>query len=192
MPDASRLRLYSRIGFLAIFNPMDPDGFYSINLARREESIVASVLVRLAYEEPGENVEDETLDGSRFETPRTWLDALPEEGVWEVRYVTPNTCGKEKEKSCKCDACVAGSCAMPAYRRKLAVNMLGWEFDDEEETVVAKWEPSSHELTSIHNWELKAAKASRIDTFLDEKTRVEETIAQIRRVSMLKADDVVK
>ena len=105
---------------------------------------------------------------------------------WQIRYVTPETCGKEKG-TCKCDACVAGSCALPAYRRKLAIGMLGWEFDDEEEAAHEEWASASHELTSIENWELQAAHVSRIELLLDEKRKVEETAAQIRRVSMLKA-----
>jgi hypothetical protein len=45
-----------RLGWLNIFNPMHCDGFYRLDLGKRDQRIVAQMLVVLSAEEPGENV----------------------------------------------------------------------------------------------------------------------------------------
>jgi hypothetical protein len=45
-----------RLGWLNIFNPMHCDGFYRLDLGKRDQRIVAQMLVVLSMEEPGENV----------------------------------------------------------------------------------------------------------------------------------------
>jgi hypothetical protein len=45
-----------RLGWLNIFNPMHCDGFYRLDLGKRDQRIVAQMLVTLSCEEPGENV----------------------------------------------------------------------------------------------------------------------------------------
>lgn len=45
----------ARIGFLNIFNPCKPEGFWELNIGRREERVIAKAFVTLAKHEPGEN-----------------------------------------------------------------------------------------------------------------------------------------
>ena len=45
-----------RLGWLNIFNPMHCDGFYRLDLGKRDQRMVAEMLVVLSAEEPGENV----------------------------------------------------------------------------------------------------------------------------------------
>ncbi len=45
-----------RLGWLNIFNPMHCDGFYRLDLGKRDQRMVAQMLVVLSIEEPGENV----------------------------------------------------------------------------------------------------------------------------------------
>lgn len=51
--EAAQLRL--RLGRANTFNPMDPDGYYSLDLAVPDHRKAAELLVALAVAEPGEN-----------------------------------------------------------------------------------------------------------------------------------------
>jgi hypothetical protein len=65
--------------------------FLSFDLSLREHVIVAHAMVVLAYEEPGENVQNERLNGqAQAQIPSSWLqiNGIPEEGAWELHYVT--------------------------------------------------------------------------------------------------------
>ena len=83
-----------RVGHLQLFNPMAPDGVYQLNLAEREQHIVAQMCVQLSVMEPGDNCIDEFY-GDRpetmkpFATPRSWLDSVPTTGVWRFTYASP-------------------------------------------------------------------------------------------------------
>ena len=48
--------LYARIGILNIFNPMKPENSMELNLERRDERIVAKMIVYLSADEPGINL----------------------------------------------------------------------------------------------------------------------------------------
>jgi len=88
-------QLVGRLGYPAVFNPCDPDGSYSFDLSLREHVIVAHAMVVLAYEEPGENVQNERLNGqAQAQIPSSWLqiNGIPEEGAWELHYVTKPLC----------------------------------------------------------------------------------------------------
>jgi hypothetical protein len=112
-----RRQLMTRMGHLVLFNPMDPDGPYRLDFSQREEAIVAQILIKLALEEPGDNALHQRYEDEAWDIPRSWLDHLPEEGVWEVTY---RTCkGKRKD-----------------LRAKLAVQTLGWEGIEEVEEEV--------------------------------------------------------
>jgi len=97
------------MGYLVLFNVMSPDGPYRLDFANREECIVAQILIRLAIDEPGENVKNEYYQGETYETPKSWLQSLPNEGIWELVYNTPPNCARME------------------LRRRLATNLLGWE-----------------------------------------------------------------
>lgn len=47
--------LIFRIGYLNVFSPMKPEGYYCLSLNRREERIIAKVLLLLKFIEKGEN-----------------------------------------------------------------------------------------------------------------------------------------
>ena len=61
MPE--RMAVVSRLGIMALWNPMRPDGAYHIDLSLHDEHTLARNLVHLAVVEPGENWEDEAYDG---------------------------------------------------------------------------------------------------------------------------------
>jgi len=119
---ADRQELYRRIGYLNLFNPIRPDGYYKLDLKTREEYIVATILIQLAKKEPGDNCVNERYDGEIFEAPQAWLTELPTDGLWELEYVTPSLEGAAAEKAGRND------CAKPALRKQIAEKALGWEF----------------------------------------------------------------
>jgi hypothetical protein len=47
--------VYTRLGWLSLYNPCKPEGSWELDLGRREERIVAKTLCVLATHEPGEN-----------------------------------------------------------------------------------------------------------------------------------------
>ena len=85
----------SRLGFLSVFSPHFPDGYYRLDLARSDERRIAEMLVKLAVRrshawqsllpltfvmqvvEPGENWVDETYLDRPFELPMTWVEQVP-------------------------------------------------------------------------------------------------------------------
>eukprot|EP00658_Telonema_sp_P-2_P017761 TRINITY_DN16930_c0_g1_i1.p1 TRINITY_DN16930_c0_g1~~TRINITY_DN16930_c0_g1_i1.p1 ORF type:complete len:441 (-),score=102.44 TRINITY_DN16930_c0_g1_i1:28-1350(-) len=73
-----RAEVYKRIGYLSLFNPLRPDGWYKLDLSVREENVVATILVALAIKEPGQNVRgDQTFNGEIFVPPKAWLAGMP-------------------------------------------------------------------------------------------------------------------
>ena len=61
------------LGVLALFNPLCPDGFYTLDLAQNDCWNVARILTDLADVEPGENWFDETYMGKEFEFSEMWI-----------------------------------------------------------------------------------------------------------------------
>ena len=47
-------KICRRIGWLNVWNPLDADGYYELDLAFRDEKIVTECLVVLSVKEPGE------------------------------------------------------------------------------------------------------------------------------------------
>uniref|UniRef100_A0A7S3H981 Uncharacterized protein n=1 Tax=Spumella elongata TaxID=89044 RepID=A0A7S3H981_9STRA len=67
--------VHCRIGHLNIFNPMKPDVTMELDMNRREERVVAKIIVYLSVDEPGIN-----LNYKRFQWKRE-LDPIP---GWDV------------------------------------------------------------------------------------------------------------
>lgn len=51
-------QVYCRIGWLNIFNPCKPEGYWSLDFCRYEERLIAKMLIGLAVIEPGDNWQD--------------------------------------------------------------------------------------------------------------------------------------
>ena len=93
-----RNNVYQRLGPLNAMNPMDPDGWWQINLSTKDERAVTKMLVYLALAEPGENWLGERF-GERverisdaWELPKSWTDdeceGTPNKGFLEMTYFT--------------------------------------------------------------------------------------------------------
>lgn len=91
--------LYCRLGWLAIFNPLQCDGAHELDLTRREERIVAKILCTLATNEPGDNLPSEFLKFRwqrdmdpmpGWELTEPWLteEGMPSRGLLNVTYFT--------------------------------------------------------------------------------------------------------
>ena len=86
--------LYKRLGPLNAMNPMDPDGWWKINLKTADERAIVEMLVYLAVAEPGENWLGERfgdkVDKLRegWELPRGWIEEVPHIGFIELVYFT--------------------------------------------------------------------------------------------------------
>lgn len=87
--------VYSRIGMLSVFNPMKPEGWHCLNLASREERIIAKMLILLSVEEPGKNWIDSSFRWKYdapsmpgWELPERWLTDkhLPHHGFVHMDY----------------------------------------------------------------------------------------------------------
>lgn len=96
--------LIYRLGWLNVWNPCKPDGFWELNLGRGEERQVAKMLVHLAGVEPGINWKGESFAWSRGEPEipgwslkETWLseDGLPKKGVLHLTYYSGEGIGLE-------------------------------------------------------------------------------------------------
>ena len=127
-----------RLGQGNIFNPFSPDGPYRLDLSIHEDRVVGKCLLELAVAEEGENIIEEKMNGEEFCSPIEWLDALPmpsrtplpdevpyiiitdekPEIIWTFTYVTPEDENGERFPN-------------NTVRRKIAENVLGWEFDDD-------------------------------------------------------------
>lgn len=85
----------ARIGILNIFNPMKPEGGYSLDLSLWEERQVGKMLIHFACVEPGANwfYQEYTFDRKQlgipgWELPVTWLaeDGMPSKGLLTLLY----------------------------------------------------------------------------------------------------------
>ncbi|CAM9534671.1 unnamed protein product [Chrysoparadoxa australica] len=88
-------KIYKRVGWLNMFNPMDADRTYELSLSRREERQVAKMMIHLAMIEPGENWVNESFRWHRYEScipgwelGKAWLDedGVPTRGVLTLTY----------------------------------------------------------------------------------------------------------
>lgn len=127
--------------YLSLFNPLRPDGPHVLDLSIREEHVVASMLIRMALKEPGENVVDEKFNNERYETPSSWLEDLPTQGIWSLTYQTVTLEPVQAAKHGRSDsACpdlriglakkVKSACAAYALNFTLW-QILGWEFNED-------------------------------------------------------------
>ncbi len=98
---------WNRIGFLNLFNPAKPEGTIELNFARREEAIVARILIYLSLVEPGNNLPQPKFQWKRdmdptpgFEVTAPWatIAGLPQKGNFGVTFYSGE--GEEKE-GCK-------------------------------------------------------------------------------------------
>eukprot|EP00753_Platysulcus_tardus_P002729 PLAT11849.1.p1 GENE.PLAT11849.1~~PLAT11849.1.p1 ORF type:complete len:1311 (-),score=449.39 PLAT11849.1:73-3516(-) len=88
LTEEERMQLVHRLGWLNVWNPMHSDGYYELDLAMRDDWRLASLLVKLAVKEPGENWLDETYKGMPFELPLTWVTEVPRKGIVTLTYTT--------------------------------------------------------------------------------------------------------
>lgn len=104
-----RAMVFFRLGYLNVWNPLKPEGGFSLNLMRWEERQVAKVLILLSCIEPGQNWLDEAYrpSGDRnepfvedWELPLGWyLDVnLPGMGIVNVKYYSGSGTGKQECK----------------------------------------------------------------------------------------------
>ncbi len=101
-----------RIGWLNVWNPVDADGYYELDLSLRDQKVLCECLVVLSVKEPGEvcscpntsrelfdiyqcyndictqNWQDETFNGQRFELPVTWVTEVPDRGIVTLTYTS--------------------------------------------------------------------------------------------------------
>ena len=61
--------IYCRIGYLNIFNPVKPEGYYELNCQRYEERQVAKMLLMISFHEPGGNFIFKSFRWKRFMEP---------------------------------------------------------------------------------------------------------------------------
>ena len=107
--DSEILELKSRLGVLATMNPYSPDGLYELDLRVFDQRKVALMLVWLADGEPGENWQEESLDGRALDITTVWLtdEGMPKKGIMRLRYVTNLECAIPKLRSMLAAECAA-------------------------------------------------------------------------------------
>jgi len=98
---------WCRIGFLNLFNPTKPEGTLEMNLARREENIVARMFIYLSVVEPGNNMPQPFFKWKRsqdptpgFEITAPWAtpEGLPKKGNLGITFYSG---GGEELEGCK-------------------------------------------------------------------------------------------
>lgn len=95
--------VFCRIGMLNIFNPMKPEVTYEVSMDRREERLVAKMIVYLSVVEPGINLTFKTFQWKReqdlipgWDVTETWMtdEGLPTHGKFTFTYYSGE--GKNK------------------------------------------------------------------------------------------------
>jgi hypothetical protein len=113
--------VYCRLGLLNIFNPMKPDGAIELELSRREEKVVAKMIVYLSAVEPGENLSYQTFQWKRtmdltpgWQVTQGWLTEkdMPIHGIVCLSYYSGDNVGN------------LGCVAIPLVRKALTQLVL--------------------------------------------------------------------
>ena len=81
--------LMHRVGPLNLFNPFQPDGRYTLDLAQHDTYLLATILIKLGIGESGKAIHDESYNGFAFTLPASWTKVLPKKGVYELTFRTP-------------------------------------------------------------------------------------------------------
>jgi Ran GTPase-activating protein (RanGAP) involved in mRNA processing and transport len=101
-------QLYCRIGWLNLFNPTKPEGFYCLDFCRYEERLCAKMMIGLALVEPGDNWKDNSMrwtwdsdpvPGWELTVGYTKDETCNVKGIVQVRYYSGEGKGKD---GCKC------------------------------------------------------------------------------------------
>jgi Ran GTPase-activating protein (RanGAP) involved in mRNA processing and transport len=82
------LELQRRIGPVNLFNPMQPEGEYCLNLFKPDERRVAQLLVIL-MSEPGKNLTGQSYNGYPFDVGPSWEEEVPHIGMFCTAFKTP-------------------------------------------------------------------------------------------------------
>jgi len=98
-------RTVSRLGIMALFDPLHPEGPYMLDVSKPDERQVALALVQLANKEHGPKGPQDSLTEFTFapvkgksikKLPEAWPQELPMEGTWEVTYATKEEWGNKE------------------------------------------------------------------------------------------------
>jgi hypothetical protein len=89
LSESVRLHIRDRVGHLALFSPLSPDGTHILDLSKQDEAQVARMMMMLGLVE-GANANwlNASLDGHPVDIPASWLWNLPRRGVLRVTYET--------------------------------------------------------------------------------------------------------
>lgn len=85
-----------RLGYLNVFNTLKPEGYWRLNMSRRDEKQFVRALILLSFAEPGQNWQNQSFEeaGKHEDTnwtlPLSWFDEskLPKAGVVKLKYVS--------------------------------------------------------------------------------------------------------
>jgi hypothetical protein len=82
-------RAFSRLGFMNVFTPLEPEGEWHLDLRVPEQHAVAAVLLELRTYE-GDVIHELVCDGTALPfVPPTWFDELPTDVRLQVRLCQP-------------------------------------------------------------------------------------------------------
>jgi hypothetical protein len=93
--------LMTRLGALNVFSPYNLNFRWELNLERKDERKVISMLVNLERNEDGENWLDESRDWLKFDVNQAWLtdEGMPDTGIVRITYNTEPHCADGKRRS---------------------------------------------------------------------------------------------
>eukprot|EP00948_MAST-09A_sp_MAST-9A-sp1_P000824 g824.t1 len=139
--------LFKRLGYVALFNPFQPDGWYDLNFSVHEERLVAELLIWLSFHEGGgkrwigltctyfTHKGRDAMQTNTFLKP--WLESLPKNGFLQGEFKTPENMDVEIAKRVQ-------------STRQECAKRLGWEFGtnkDNRENSMKRRRRTRHRLS---------------------------------------------
>merc|ERR1712070_1285054 len=109
--------VFQCLGPIALFNPLDVEGIWILDLSYHENRVVVHLLTQLEIMEPGHNWREPKLNGISFGLNQTWVKAPPRSGVLELEY--------------------RANAPQSNFRRRAAHEVLGWP-NGERSTIILR------------------------------------------------------
>lgn len=108
LPQDGKLAAMHRLGYIALWNPLRPEGDYVLDLKHRDCRVVANALLRLSLVEKDAVLEKCTFNGREIVMPALWIITMPSTGILNFTYRNPG-------------------CIVERMRERVATESLRWD-----------------------------------------------------------------